>query len=128
MTPEQAENFRYSVLDLTKIWSHKDYPLRPVGKVVLNENVQNYFAEVEQVGSLPFSGGRPSLTQTQTQTRLLSLPATLSPTWSLLVTLFCSLASSPTQTHNVTDLVPTTSRSLLTSPLFRSPTSSATAQ
>ena len=49
MTPEQAEEFRYNVLDLTKIWSHKDYPLRPVGKLVLNENPQNYFAEIEQV-------------------------------------------------------------------------------
>ena len=53
MTPEQAESFRYNVLDLTKIWSHKDFPLRPFGKFVLNENVQNYFAEVEQVGFLP---------------------------------------------------------------------------
>lgn len=49
MTPEQAEKFRYNVLDLTKVWSHKEYPLRPVGKFVLNENPQNYFAEVEQV-------------------------------------------------------------------------------
>lgn len=44
MTPEQAEQFRYNILDLTKIWPHKDFPLKPVGKLVLNENVQNYFA------------------------------------------------------------------------------------
>lgn len=50
MTPEQAESFRYNVLDLTKVWPHKEFPLRPIGKFVLNENVQNYFAEVEQVG------------------------------------------------------------------------------
>lgn len=24
MTPQQAEDFRYNILDLTKIWSHKD--------------------------------------------------------------------------------------------------------
>ncbi|KAH7919982.1 catalase-domain-containing protein [Leucogyrophana mollusca] len=48
MTPEQAENFRYNVLDLTKVWPHKDYPMRPLGKLVLNENPQNYFAEIEQ--------------------------------------------------------------------------------
>ncbi|KAG2097734.1 catalase-like domain-containing protein [Suillus discolor] len=53
MTPEQAENFRYNVLDLTKIWPHKDYPLRPVGKFVLNENPQNYFAEIEQAAFAP---------------------------------------------------------------------------
>jgi len=49
MTPEQAEKFRYNVLDLTKIWPHKEFPLRPIGKLVLNENPQNYFAEIEQV-------------------------------------------------------------------------------
>uniref|UniRef100_A0A8C6UN62 Catalase n=1 Tax=Neogobius melanostomus TaxID=47308 RepID=A0A8C6UN62_9GOBI len=31
-----------------KVWSHKDYPLIPVGKIVLNRNPTNYFAEVEQ--------------------------------------------------------------------------------
>jgi catalase len=54
MTPEQAEKFRYNVLDLTKVWPHKDYPLRPVGKFVLNENPQNYFAEIEQVTRICF--------------------------------------------------------------------------
>lgn len=49
MTPEQAENFRYNILDLTKVWPHKEFPLRPIGKLVLNENPQNYFAEIEQV-------------------------------------------------------------------------------
>ncbi|KAF9219293.1 catalase [Gyrodon lividus] len=53
MTPEQAEKFRYNVLDLTKVWPHNDYPLRPVGKLVLNENVQNYFAEIEQAAFSP---------------------------------------------------------------------------
>ncbi|RDB26839.1 Catalase [Hypsizygus marmoreus] len=53
MTPEQAENFRYNVLDLTKVWSHKEFPLRPIGKLVLNENPQNYFAEIEQAAFSP---------------------------------------------------------------------------
>lgn len=52
MTPEQAEKFRYNILDLTKVWSHKEYPLRPFGKLVLNENPENYFAEIEQVSPL----------------------------------------------------------------------------
>lgn len=55
MTPEQAEKFRYNVFDLTKIWPHSEFPLRPVGKFVLNENPQNYFAEIEQVIVFPFS-------------------------------------------------------------------------
>jgi len=53
MTPEQAEKFRYNVFDLTKIWPHKEYPLRPIGKLVLNENPQNYFAEIEQIAFSP---------------------------------------------------------------------------
>jgi catalase len=44
MTPEQAEKFRYNVLDLTKVWPHGEFPLQEVGKLVLNENPKNYFA------------------------------------------------------------------------------------
>lgn len=53
MTPEQAEKFRYNVLDLTKVWPHSEFPLRPIGKLVLNENPQNYFAEIEQSAFSP---------------------------------------------------------------------------
>lgn len=53
MTPEQAENFRYNILDLTKVWPHGEFPLRPIGKLVLNENPQNYFAEIEQSAFSP---------------------------------------------------------------------------
>ncbi|KAJ2927975.1 hypothetical protein H1R20_g9129, partial [Candolleomyces eurysporus] len=53
MTPEQAEKFRYNILDLTKVWPHAEFPLRPIGKLVLNENPQNYFAEIEQSAFSP---------------------------------------------------------------------------
>lgn len=53
MTPEQATKARYNPFDLTKIWSHKEYPLIPVGKMVLNRNPVNYFAEVEQIAFNP---------------------------------------------------------------------------
>jgi len=46
MTFSEAEKFRFNPFDLTKIWPHKDYPLIPVGRFVLNKNPQNYFAEV----------------------------------------------------------------------------------
>ena len=49
MSPEQAEKFRYNIFDLTKVWPHSEYPFRELGKLVLNENPQNYFAEIEQV-------------------------------------------------------------------------------
>jgi catalase len=53
MTFEQAEIFPFNPFDLTKVWPHKDYPLIPVGKIVLNRNPANYFAEVEQIGFSP---------------------------------------------------------------------------
>lgn len=36
-----------------QVWSHKEYPLIPVGKLVLNRNPVNYFAEVEQAAFDP---------------------------------------------------------------------------
>jgi catalase len=53
MTPAQAEKFRYNILDLTKIWPHSEFPLRPVAKLTLNENPANYFAEIEQIAFSP---------------------------------------------------------------------------
>lgn len=46
MTPEQAAASKFNPFDLTKIWPHSDYPLIKVGKLVLNRNPENYFAEV----------------------------------------------------------------------------------
>lgn len=78
MTPQQAENFRYNVLDLTKVWPHSEYPLRPVGKIVLDENPQNYFAEIEQAAFSPshtVPGIEPSADPVL-QSRLFSYPDT----------------------------------------------------
>jgi len=47
MPEADAENYRFDVFDVTKIWPHGDYPLQQVGKVTLNRNPQNYFAETE---------------------------------------------------------------------------------
>lgn len=78
MTAEQAEKFRYNVLDLTKVWPHADFPLRPVGKITLNKNIQNYFAEIEQVAFSPshlVHGIEPSADPVL-QSRLFSYPDT----------------------------------------------------
>jgi catalase len=53
MTFEQAEKFRWNPFDLTKIWPHGEFPLIPVGRLVLNQNPKNYFAEVEQIAFSP---------------------------------------------------------------------------
>jgi len=53
MTVEQSRSHHFNPFDLTKVWSHKDYPLIPVGTLELNANPENYFAEVEQAAFAP---------------------------------------------------------------------------
>jgi catalase len=53
MTPEQAKDYRFDILDITKVWPHADFPPIEVGKLVLNRNPKNYFAEVEQAAFGP---------------------------------------------------------------------------
>lgn len=53
MTFQQAEKSSFNPFDLTKVWPHRDYPLIPVGKMVLDRNVSNYFADVEQIAFSP---------------------------------------------------------------------------
>ncbi len=48
-TEEQAEKFTFDVLDPTKLVPEELVPLIPVGKLVLNRNPDNFFAETEQV-------------------------------------------------------------------------------
>jgi len=55
MTPEQAKDYRFDILDITKVWPHKDFPPRKIGKLVLDRNPENYFAEVEQAAFSPSS-------------------------------------------------------------------------
>jgi catalase len=53
MPLEDAFTYRFDPFDVTKVWSHKDYPLIEVGRMVLNRNPENYFAEVEQATFSP---------------------------------------------------------------------------
>ena len=48
-TEEQAEGFAFDVLDATKLVPEELVPLLPLGKMVLNRNPDNFFAETEQV-------------------------------------------------------------------------------
>ncbi len=49
MSEAQAEGFSFDVLDPTKIVPEELVPVRPVGRMVLNRNPDNFFAETEQV-------------------------------------------------------------------------------
>ncbi|NIM04377.1 MAG: catalase [Armatimonadetes bacterium] len=53
MTPEQAQDYRFDPFDITKVWFHADFPPMDVGRLVLNRNPENYFAEVEQAAFSP---------------------------------------------------------------------------
>jgi catalase len=46
---EEAEEFSFDVLDATKIIPEELVPVKPVGRLVLNRNPDNFFAETEQV-------------------------------------------------------------------------------
>jgi len=48
-TEEEAEGFSFDVLDATKIVPEELVPVQPVGRLVLNRNPDNFFAETEQV-------------------------------------------------------------------------------
>jgi catalase len=48
-TEEQADKFSFDVLDATKLIPEELVPVRRVGKMVLNRNPDNFFAETEQV-------------------------------------------------------------------------------
>ncbi|KAF6822650.1 Catalase 1 [Colletotrichum plurivorum] len=53
MDPRDAEKYRWNIFDMTKVWPHADYPLIPVGKLTLNKNPSNYFANIEQAAFSP---------------------------------------------------------------------------
>ncbi|KAG0224249.1 hypothetical protein BGW42_005229 [Actinomortierella wolfii] len=78
MTVKEAATYRWNPFDVTKIWPHKDYPLIPVGKMVLNRNPDNYFAEVEQAAFSPshLVPGIEASTDRMLQGRLFSYPDT----------------------------------------------------
>jgi len=82
MTAEEAEEVwekqKINVFDMTHVWPQSQFPLRKVGEFFLNENVQNYFAEVEQVAFNPahlVPGIEPSA-DPLLQSRLFSYPDT----------------------------------------------------
>ncbi|MEU9784826.1 catalase [Streptomyces phaeochromogenes] len=53
MPAAEADGYRFNPFDLTKVWPHEDYPLQRVGRLVLDRNPDNVFAEVEQAAFSP---------------------------------------------------------------------------
>ncbi len=50
---EEVVGYRFNPFDLTKVWPHADFPPVQVGRMVLDRNPENFFAEVEQAGFSP---------------------------------------------------------------------------
>jgi catalase len=53
MKAEQGLNYHWDIFDITKVWPHAEVPPIKIGKLVLNRNPVNYFAEVEQAAFCP---------------------------------------------------------------------------
>jgi catalase len=50
---DQEFDFDFDILDPTKIWPEELIPVKIIGKLTLNKNVDNFFAETEQVAFCP---------------------------------------------------------------------------
>ncbi|WP_211747766.1 catalase [Paenibacillus sp. Marseille-Q4541] len=50
---EEEFKFTFDILDATKLWPEEIVPVRIIGKMTLNRNVDNVFAETEQVALHP---------------------------------------------------------------------------
>lgn len=54
LLPEEKEfDYPFDILDPTKVWPEEDIPKVKIGEITLNRNVDNYFAETEQVAFNP---------------------------------------------------------------------------
>ena len=53
MSPAQAKEYKFNPFDMTKVLPHGDFPVMPLGRLVLDRNPKNYFAEVEQAAFCP---------------------------------------------------------------------------
>lgn len=53
LAPKDEFKFDFDILDCTKLWPEELVPVQKIGKLVLNKNVTNFFAETEQVAFCP---------------------------------------------------------------------------
>jgi len=55
MTDQQASAVNFDPFDVTKVWPRENFPLREIGRLVIDRNPENYHRDVEQAA---FSPGR----------------------------------------------------------------------
>jgi catalase len=73
-----AADYRFNPFDLTKVWPHADYPPVTIGRITLDRNPENYFAEIEQAAFEPSNmvPGIAASPDKMLQGRLFSYPDT----------------------------------------------------
>ena len=49
ISEEDEHKFEFDILDATKVWPEDLIPLQPIGELVLNRTVEEFFPETEQV-------------------------------------------------------------------------------
>jgi catalase len=49
LSEEQADSFEFDILDATKVWPEEEVPIRYIGQLELNRNVDEYFSQTEQI-------------------------------------------------------------------------------
>jgi len=90
MPMKDADTYRYDPFDVTRVWRYADYPRIPFGRLVLDRNPANNFAEIEQAAFSPanFVPGVEPSPDRLLQGRLFSYPDTqrhrLGPNYALL--------------------------------------------
>lgn len=53
MSQRDVEDAKFNVFDVTKTWPHAQFPLQEIGIMQLEQNPDNYFAQVEQLAFSP---------------------------------------------------------------------------
>ena len=53
LSQDEADTLPFDILDATKLVPEEDHPIRVIGRMVLDRNPDNFFAETEQVAFLP---------------------------------------------------------------------------
>lgn len=74
----QMPSLPFNPFDVTKVWPHAQFPVQEIGRMTLDRNPQNYFAEIEQAAFSPshmVPGIEPSYDR-MLQGRLFSYPDT----------------------------------------------------
>ncbi|KAK2632539.1 hypothetical protein EUGRSUZ_L01419 [Eucalyptus grandis] len=78
LDPDHEDKFDFGPLDGAKTWPEDILPLMPVGRLVLNRNIDNFFAENEQLAFCP-SIVVPGVYYSDLDDKLLPPPPFLSP-------------------------------------------------